>query len=472
MKKALYIYLLLILVCPFTLVGQIVSSPIKLLAKNDSMGVQVIKAVYKHRTEYYLIFNKTDSMLFHSLDYRLDNDPLIYEEIIINKPTQLDGIRKEEINLQYICNNSKKREYIKMEFVINLDTKQKVSVSVIVTPPIKLLEKNDSMGIQVIKVVYDLKTEYYLIFNKTDSILFRSLNYRLDNDPSIFEGISIDKPIQLDGIGKEEIRLFYVCNNNKAGELTKTAFIFNLDTKQKIFEGKYDYRTYEYYENEILNNSYSYHISFDKDKNLIIDYDKYHNNLEPDQKEGIYSLVNGKYIWIKSQFQYSRKTIVHNDSLGIKVIQISRCENPLSQHFLFFNNDSDSIPFRFSYSCIEDELSEHWENYKITSTQLDNMGSEEIIIEYSESSSHNRSRTDIVIFNVDTKKIIFRGCKSYFSRYEGEMVAKCPGFACNIQIHDSGNIIVTHSANNCMNPELKEGVYTIQNGIYTWIKNK
>ena len=335
----------------------------------------------------------------------------------------------------------------------------------IVKPQIRVLAKNDSIGIQVIKAIDILKTEYYLIFNKTDSILFHSLNYRLDNDPLIFEGITINKPIQLDGIGKEEITLLYVNNNKKGGEYTKTAFVFNLDTKQKIFEGKYDYNETE------RKVAFSYTISFDKNRNLIIDYNKENSNLDPEQKEGIYSLVNGKYIWIKSQYQYSRKTIVDIDSLNIKVIQISRCKNPLSRHFLFFNNDSDSICFRFSYSCIENEPLGYLEDYKITSQQLDNIGSKEIIIEYSVSGLGPNS-TDIVIFNVDTKKIIFSGCKNFFSMYEGETVAKCPGYECNIQIQDSGNIIVNHPANNCRNPELKEGVYTIQNGIYKWIKNK
>lgn len=70
----------------------------------------------------------------------------------------------------------------------------------------KVLAKNDSIGIQIIRMGNTLKTDYFVVYNQTDSIRFHSINREFYSDPSVYKGITIDKPVQLDNTGKKEIK--------------------------------------------------------------------------------------------------------------------------------------------------------------------------------------------------------------------------------------------------------------------------
>ncbi len=333
------------------------------------------------------------------------------------------------------------------------------------SPYTKLLAKNDSIGIQIIRTGNSVKTDYYVVYNQTDSILFHSLNREFYNDPSVYERISIDKPIQLDNIGKKEIRLYHVLNGAPTKEEdNKTLYIINLDTKQKIFEGKYYYSNVKPPRNEIV-----YKITFDSTGNLVIEHDKYTCSITPDRKEGIYSLVDGKYKWMKSQYVYTRKTLARDDSSGVHVTAISRCENFQIEYFLFYNNDADSIKFLRHFTCYEHSVHDLHESCKMKLMQLDKKGRPEVIVEYS-SYSGSRSSAETIVFNIDSGEIIFFGPSNFFSMYEGEQMAKCKGYTTTIKILDSGDITVTHSANSCMDSGLKAGVYKIINGKYEWME--
>jgi hypothetical protein len=330
----------------------------------------------------------------------------------------------------------------------------------------KLLAKNDSIGILIIRTGDASTTKYYVVYNQIDSILLHAMNREFYNDPSIYEGFTIDKPVQLDNAGKKEIKIYYVLNGAPGkGENNKTVFIINLNTKQKIFEGKYDYNDTD------RKIQFGYTITFDSDGNLEIDYNKYTCSAIPEQKEGIYSLVDGKYKWIRSKYVYSRKTIARDDSSGIHITAISRCENDLMKYFLFYNNDADSIQFLQYYTCAEKSASSYTEDCKIKFMQLDKKGRPEIILEYS-SSSNSSSSKETIIFNIDAGEIIFRADNNFFSMFEGEAIAKCKGYSSGIQILDSGNIKVTHPSENCMKPSVNEGTYVIENGKYVWVKTK
>lgn len=332
-----------------------------------------------------------------------------------------------------------------------------------VKSPVRLLAKNDSIAIRIIKILYPLKTDYYLISNDRDSVLLHSLNYRFDKDTLIYEGMYIEKPIQLDGIGKKEIELRHVFHDAKGREDMKTIYIVNIDTKQKMFAGRYQYNNFK------DRSGFSYKTSFDNDKNLIIDYAQREFSMDPEQKEGIYSLLNGKYMWVKSQYHYTRKVIASDDNLDFKVVQISRCENQLSEYFAIFNNNSDSIKFQSDYSCIALTSHEPKDTCKITARQLDRKGRKEIILEYSDG-GYNRNSTTLMVFNLDARKLIFRGGKRFFAMNNGEQIATCHGYSCDITIKNSGAIVVSYPPNGCMSPPLKNGVYKIQNGLYAWMK--
>lgn len=336
-------------------------------------------------------------------------------------------------------------------------------IAQIVKSPVRLLAKNDSIAIRIIKILYPLKTDYYLISNEIDSVLFHSLNYRFDKEALIYEGFFIGNPIQLDGVGKKEIEIRHVFHDSKGREDMKTIYIVNIDTKQKMFVGRYQYDNY--YKDR---SGFSYKTSFDKDKNMILDYNKQQFSMEPDHKEGIYSLLNGKYVWVKSQYHYTRKVIASNDHLDFKVVQISRCENQISEYFAVFNNNSDSIKFQYDYSCIELTLHEPKDSCKITARQLDHKGRKEVILEYSDG-GYDRNSSTLMIFNLDARKLIFRGDKSFFAMFNGEEFANCHGYRCDITIKNSGTIVVSYPPNGCMSPSLKNGVYKIQNGLYTWM---
>ena len=322
------------------------------------------------------------------------------------------------------------------------------------------LKQNDSLGVQIVKAGDTSKTDYFLIFNETDSILFNSMNCSFHTTTLGFDGITIDEPQQLDQIGQKEIILYHVYNNmDKFGGQNKAMYIINPDTKKVMFSGKY-YHNNSYNEHK----TYSYKVSFDTNENLIINYNISQSNMDPDVKEGMYSLVNGIYTWKKSQYQYTRNVLAQKEDYGIEVVRIGSCERHLNRYYVA--NGEDSVIFRYTDRCLEQDPLEYQESVKLDSKQLDKKGQDELILEYEYSGNQTYTgyHKEVIIINLDSMEIIFRKeIEARGQHFYGEELGDHYGFKYEISYTDEGEIIINKPANN-LHPALQE--------IYTLVGNK
>ncbi len=207
------------------------------------------------------------------------------------------------------------------------------------------------------------------------------------------------------------------------------------------------------------------------------------------------------------------KIIGVNDSLGLQIVKhssfpINETENNLSKYYLRWNNNQDSILF-FSNTFSLSSLS-HFELYllggefylldttSISLKQLDNKGNSEVIIQ------HNIYRTTITtIINIDSGTIMFHSINansvtyflntsygSDFNNYDA-----C-SYSYEISFDNNNNLIIhnlvlkgglnpltlgrdKHTGKgkrdylwmDC-HPDKKEGVYILENGIYTYSEEK
>ena len=173
----------------------------------------------------------------------------------------------------------------------------------------------------------------------------------------------------------------------------------------------------------------------------------------------------------------------------VKQLDSKRGESIISKYYIQYKNEimylNTELPESLSLdSCL------------ISTQQLDGIGQPEIIIKLSKNyGSSSASTTEI--WNIDTKQQIFKVVNSLWARCENMCFRKKPLVFCNfdysLTIDDKGNIIVKDLHNELdsklmnstmpadsvhashvpccsCNPNQQEGVFSLVNGRYIWVR--
>jgi len=186
-----------------------------------------------------------------------------------------------------------------------------------------VLNSIDSLKIKVIKQLdskrgQDIVSKYYLLYKKRDTLY---LSTELPGSLSLDSCLVSAK--QLDGSGMPEIII--KLSKNYGGSSGSTTEIWNIDTKQQMF--KVVNTLWARCENmcfaqrPLVFCNFDYSLQIDDNHNIIVK--NLHNDSEketgkqvvptdsihekhvpccscdPNQQEGVFSLVNGKYVWTR-----------------------------------------------------------------------------------------------------------------------------------------------------------------------------
>lgn len=158
------------------------------------------------------------------------------------------------------------------------------------------------------------------------------------------------------------------------------------------------------------------------------------------------------------------KLLATCDSLNIKIIRISNCTRYKNDYFLV--SGSDSIHFRYTDRCIENDPFEYKESVRFYFRQLDNTGHPEMIMEFETSGGiYEGYRKECIIFNIDAATIVFRetieACGQHFY---GEELGDFYNYKYELLLSDDGKIIVRKplAGTNAFTEEK----YALENGVF------
>lgn len=190
--------------------------------------------------------------------------------------------------------------------------KHTIVLNSIKSPKIKVIKQLDS------KPGQGIISKYYILYNNEVMYL----------DTELPESLSLDSCListqQLDGIGQPEVII--KLSKNYGSSSASTTEIWNLDTKQQIF--KVVNSLWARCENmcfakkPLVFCNFDYSLQFDEQQNIIVrnlsnealfavkkdlapTADSLHTthvpccSCNPNQQEGVFTLVNGKYIWAR-----------------------------------------------------------------------------------------------------------------------------------------------------------------------------
>lgn len=323
------------------------------------------------------------------------------------------------------------------------------------------LQVHSEEGVTVVKRMYAAVSDYILITEQGDSILF----YTLINDSLHyhFESVWLEPSKQLDGAGREELIVKLVLEDTRHRH-TKTMFILNPDSKEVIFEAIY-----------VLQNreerwEYSFSTVWNERNELIVDYGM-HSTTHPNSevKEGVYTLKNGKFTWSKPLVTFIHEELLVDALIDAAIVRQSNCEKKLSNYFLFFNNNADSIQFLFNFGCLSS--TDKQAKYTMKAQQLDGVGSQEIIMEF-ESFGYQTAFTETIIFNLDAGEVMFRILNIGSGIHiRGEEWGDYFNWYYAVSFELSGNLVVEKVSSSEESDEISEGVYILENGVYTLSTN-
>lgn len=149
---------------------------------------------------------------------------------------------------------------------------------------------------------------------------------------------------------------------------------------------------------------------------------------------------------------------------GLEVIKVI---HPLTTMYYLLLNATDSILFRTIDHGLNDAppiLESMWIE---TPIQLDQKGSEEIILKHVRETSNEHVKRHFII-NRDTKKVIFEGNYVHVSIHttpqeRWEYTSKMTFNEQKELVVDYGMHSTTHSKSS-----VKEGIYALQNGVFCW----
>jgi hypothetical protein len=372
------------------------------------------------------------------------------------------------------------------------------------------------------------KSVFYIYNNSKDTLFLT----KIDVGEIGSESNKISDSIQIDGLGSKEIVFERNCTGltrdikEASQTFEKTEIhkyeIWNIDTKTLIFEAVDVYKFS--YDNWRLPNifpdslkgfnkgicSRKYEFSIDN-KGLIrisnLKYENVANNCIADKKEGIYKFINGKYSYETNNLD-TMKIIGVNDSTGMQLVKHYNAKNEytiFAKYYLCWNNNQDSILISIPY-CFESGYPHYDTPYlpskgidtcNIFLKQLDKQGLFEVIIKH-----YKNNATITTIISLDSRKILFNAANSNFVHYslgtnfgdERNNNSYC-SYSYEIAFDEDNNLIIHKleqqgglyprgpinrkkgSGKNdyfhtCCQPDKKEGIYVLENGIYTYSESK
>ncbi len=158
--------------------------------------------------------------------------------------------------------------------------------------------------------------------------------------------------------------------------------------------------------------------------------------------------------------------LASDDTLGVKVILVSDCEQQKSNYYVV--HKSDTLQFMYFASCKEMRPFENKEAVKISSRQVDYQSLPELILEY----EHNNRgfHKELIVIQLKDLKILFRTEMEAFSQHVfGEELGDFYGFTNKIYFKENGEIHLEKPINNG-EKWLKE-CYKLVDGKYSLVRS-
>lgn len=137
--------------------------------------------------------------------------------------------------------------------------------------------------------------------------------------------------------------------------------------------------------------------------------------------------------------------LANDDTLGVKVILVSDCEQHKSNYYVV--HKSDSLQFMYFASCKVMRPFEYKEAARISSKQVDNKGQPELILEFEHDG--NGFHKELLVIQLEDLKILFRTeMEAYGQHVFGEELGDFYGFKNKIYFKENGEIHLEKPINN------------------------
>ena len=158
--------------------------------------------------------------------------------------------------------------------------------------------------------------------------------------------------------------------------------------------------------------------------------------------------------------------LASDDTLGVKVILVSDCEQQKSNYYVV--HKSDTLQFMYFASCKVMRPFENKEAVTISSRQVDNQSLPELILEY----EHNNRgfHKELLVIQLEDLKILFRTEMAAYGRHVyGEELGDFYGFTNKIYFKKNGEILLKKPVKNG-EKWLKE-CYKLEVGKYSLVRS-
>ena len=158
--------------------------------------------------------------------------------------------------------------------------------------------------------------------------------------------------------------------------------------------------------------------------------------------------------------------LASDDTLGVKVILISDCEQKESDYYVV--HKSDTLQFMYFASCKEMHPFENKEAVKISSRQVDNKGLPELILEFEHNG--NGFHKELFVIQLEDIKILFRTeMEAYGQHVFGEELGDFYGFTNKIYFKKNGEIHLEKPVNN--GEKWMKECYKLEVGKYSLVRS-
>jgi hypothetical protein len=175
----------------------------------------------------------------------------------------------------------------------------------------------------------------------------------------------------------------------------------------------------------------------------------------------LFFLLATTFIW--GQKSMPEETLLaSDDTLGVKVILVSDCEQQKSNYYVV--HKSDTLQFMYFASCKVMHPFENKEAFKISSRQVHKKGLPELILEYE---YNNRGfHKDLLVIQLEELKILFvTEMEAYGQHIYGEELGDYYGFTNKIYFKKNGTILLKKPLNN--SKKWMKELYRLVDGKYS-----